>query len=228
MRLLPRWLQICKTANQVWFFAWYKWMWNIRLPSCMTLRADLEKKWRVLLITLSWSLDWHSAEGQLADGKGDVRVLNTREDINKFSFHPFRISNFHENQNKNHSISCIKHKSMPPQNTTTLFWRTRLLPDVVKQTFARVSSRNVNARDHKWWRSFIKLCVSRWNIYILVWIANKADSRFASSQWEMALLCNNISHWLGASLESTLANIPRYVTVIITINAAMLDNEVQK
>ena len=29
-----------------------------------------------------------------------------------------------------------------------------------------------------------------------------ADSRFAPSQWEMPLLCNGISHWLGASLES--------------------------
>ena len=25
---------------------------------------------------------------------------------------------------------------------------------------------------------------------------------FASSQWETALLCNDVSHWLGASLES--------------------------
>ena len=32
----------------------------------------------------------------------------------------------------------------------------------------------------------------------------RADSSFAPSQWEMALLCNNISHWLGASLESSL------------------------
>ena len=31
-----------------------------------------------------------------------------------------------------------------------------------------------------------------------------AHSRFAPSQWESALLCNNISHWLGASLESAL------------------------
>ena len=30
----------------------------------------------------------------------------------------------------------------------------------------------------------------------------RADSRFAPSQWETALLCNNASHWLGASLES--------------------------
>ena len=36
---------------------------------------------------------------------------------------------------------------------------------------------------------------------------NRADSRFAPSQWEMALLCNDVSHWLGASLESAL---PQY------------------
>ena len=32
----------------------------------------------------------------------------------------------------------------------------------------------------------------------------RADSRFALIQWEMALLCNDVSHWLGASLESAL------------------------
>ena len=32
----------------------------------------------------------------------------------------------------------------------------------------------------------------------------RADSRFASSQWETALLCNDVSHSLGASLESAL------------------------
>ena len=32
----------------------------------------------------------------------------------------------------------------------------------------------------------------------------RADSRFVPSQWEMALLCNDVSHWLGASLESAL------------------------
>ena len=31
-----------------------------------------------------------------------------------------------------------------------------------------------------------------------------AHSRFAPSQWEMALLCYDISHWLGANLESAL------------------------
>ena len=32
----------------------------------------------------------------------------------------------------------------------------------------------------------------------------RADSRFAPCQWEMALLCNDVSHWLDASLESAL------------------------
>ena len=31
-----------------------------------------------------------------------------------------------------------------------------------------------------------------------------ADSRFASSQWETALLCNTVSNWVHASTESTL------------------------
>ena len=39
-----------------------------------------------------------------------------------------------------------------------------------------------------WWRS-------NWN---------RADSRFAPSQWETVLLCNDVSHWLGANLESPL------------------------
>ena len=30
----------------------------------------------------------------------------------------------------------------------------------------------------------------------------RADFRFAFNQWETALLCNDVSHWLGASLES--------------------------
>ena len=32
----------------------------------------------------------------------------------------------------------------------------------------------------------------------------RADYRFAPSQWETALLCNDVSHWLGTSLESAL------------------------
>ena len=32
----------------------------------------------------------------------------------------------------------------------------------------------------------------------------RADSRLAPSQWETVLLCNDVSHWLDASLESAL------------------------
>ena len=36
-------------------------------------------------------------------------------------------------------------------------------------------------------------------------LANRrCDSRFAPSQWETALFCNDVSHWSGASLESTM------------------------
>ena len=35
-------------------------------------------------------------------------------------------------------------------------------------------------------------------------ITFRADSRFATSQWETALLCNTVSHWLGANLESAM------------------------
>ena len=40
------------------------------------------------------------------------------------------------------------------------------------------------------------------------WIRD--DSRFAHSQWEMVLLCNDVSHWLGASLEPVLLNVLLY------------------
>ena len=32
----------------------------------------------------------------------------------------------------------------------------------------------------------------------------RADASFVPSQWETVLLCNDVSHWLGANLESIL------------------------
>ena len=50
-----------------------------------------------------------------------------------------------------------------------------------------------------------------------------AGSRFAPSQWETALLCNDVSHWLGASLESALCanaatrkNMSKYIMSILS------------
>ena len=36
---------------------------------------------------------------------------------------------------------------------------------------------------------------------------SRADSRFVPSQWEMALLCNDVSHWLSANLELALLQV---------------------
>ena len=47
-------------------------------------------------------------------------------------------------------------------------------------------------------RSYLQLITQR-TLHI-----SRDHSRFAPSQWEMALLCNDVSHWLGASLESAL------------------------
>ena len=41
-------------------------------------------------------------------------------------------------------------------------------------------------------------------------VMSRADSRFASSQWDAVLICNDVSHWLVASLESALISMYRY------------------
>ena len=46
-----------------------------------------------------------------------------------------------------------------------------------------------------------------WDVLYIIESINRADSRFAPSQWETVLVCNNICHWLGASLELALLNI---------------------
>ena len=45
-----------------------------------------------------------------------------------------------------------------------------------------------------------------YNVTVMTWLFDmgiRANSRFTPSQWETALLCNDVSHWLGASLESS-------------------------
>ena len=41
-------------------------------------------------------------------------------------------------------------------------------------------------------------------LFVMIMNPDRADSRFAPSQSETALLCNGVSHWLSASLESAL------------------------
>ena len=46
------------------------------------------------------------------------------------------------------------------------------------------------------------VATSPWPVLTLpLWTIHRADSRFAPSQWETALLCNDVSHWLGTNLE---------------------------
>ena len=45
----------------------------------------------------------------------------------------------------------------------------------------------------------------------------RADSRFAPSQWRMELLCDDVSHWLGAGLESALYSYTKIKWVKINV-----------
>ena len=52
----------------------------------------------------------------------------------------------------------------------------------------------------------------------------RADSRFGPSQWEMALLCNDVYHWLGANLRLICAYVLRwYINSHIAIIFQYLD-----
>ena len=53
-------------------------------------------------------------------------------------------------------------------------------------------------------RKVTPVTAAGWHDSLLV---SRADSRIAPSQWETALLCNSVSHWLGASLESALSKL---------------------
>ena len=62
-----------------------------------------------------------------------------------------------------------------------------------------------------------------WDLYFGgIWY--RADSRFAPSQWETALLCNYVSHWLGTSLESALW----YYFLLVWHHVAFINKLVKK
>ena len=64
-------------------------------------------------------------------------------------------------------------------------------------------------RLQKWWTSCLSLNVLNQELVHssptrLELLHGPSSTRFAISQWETALLCNGVSHWLGANLESAL------------------------
>ena len=52
----------------------------------------------------------------------------------------------------------------------------------------------------------------------IVDIPDRADFRFAPSQWETVLLCNDVSHWLGANLEPAMLSSMGFGTILIEDN----------
>ena len=46
---------------------------------------------------------------------------------------------------------------------------------------------------------------------------HRADFRFAHSQWETVLFCNDVSHWLGASIKSALCLLVNTKFVLICV-----------
>ena len=97
--------------------------------------------------------------------------------------------------------------------------------------FAYFSSNSVQANCLHWyWGKYIHIR-GQWQIrlwlrqFSLIWWYDnywyKADSRFAPSQWEMALLCNNVSQWPGTNLESALL-----ISIIIYLLETGLDKQI--
>ena len=78
---------------------------------------------------------------------------------------------------------------------------TLLEPSVVATGVVR---HEVQHKLHTWKRALCYWCI----VDIVKCYVDRADSRFVPSQWETALLCN-VSHWLGASLESALCGLLR-------------------
>ena len=74
-------------------------------------------------------------------------------------------------------------------------------------------TRRTGPPDWDWYRSGGRRREQRRTLYQVpgipyrsytIWIKIQADLRFAPSQWETVLRCNDVSHWLGTSLESAL------------------------
>ena len=96
-----------------------------------------------------------------------------------------------------HVTSGISHRQPPPCTTLTA---GKCLP----LGLFRETGEKSNGRLSKMITALLTIFANAWELKC------RADSRFTPSQWETALLCNDVSHWLGAILEST----PKCFTII--------------
>ena len=81
---------------------------------------------------------------------------------------------------------------------TKKHWNATLHNITRTPTWCSFDSWYVNCNSILW-----KICIPAIP-FVTIWHHSRADSRFAPSQWETALLCNDVSHWWGAGLESAL------------------------
>ena len=49
----------------------------------------------------------------------------------------------------------------------------------------------------------------------ILFVFCRADSRLVPSQWETTLLCNDVSHWLGANLDSALCSVCTKLIILV-------------
>ena len=64
--------------------------------------------------------------------------------------------------------------------------------------------------------------------YIIQMFIIRANSRFAPGHWQTALLCNDVSHWLSANLESALYNETCRLDVTIIITSMSLSQPLEE
>ena len=94
-----------------------------------------------------------------------------------------------------------------------LQWNSKI--EILKFSFKKMHLKVLCAK----WRPF-GLSVQVLNFFVFHWVhlILRADSRFAPSQWETLLLCDDVSHWLGASLESAMIIVCLWELVIVWLS----------
>ena len=117
-----------------------------------------------------------------------------------------------------HSMYCVCRRNSPPRsslprcsttNITCMYrtWETEIkchmtsLQCILDIGYTYIFPKNSQKKSHS---SSAKMGCG---VSFVWWPRDmdfRADSRFVFSQWETVLLCNDVSHWLVASIESAL------------------------
>ena len=100
-------------------------------------------------------------------------------------------------------INNHSHRNVSPWSFLSNWFM--LIKSIINKTgmFSRISVQNkaIYHQRHAFSYRSLRVKPAHMQFYLKKY---RVDSRFVPSQWEMALLCNDVSHWLGANLESPL------------------------